>query len=42
MSTISLFKSVQNKYDVYIYCMKKFCEFLREQEMKTIDFKMKK
>ena len=33
MSTISSFRSIENKYDVYKSkdCIKKFCEFLREQ-----------
>ena len=32
MSVISLFKSIENKHDVYRCkgCMKKFCEYLRE------------
>ena len=32
MSTISSFRSVQNKHDVYRDkdCLKRFCEFLRE------------
>ena len=32
MSTISLFKIIENKHDVYRgkHCMKKFCESLRE------------
>ena len=31
MSTISLFRRIENKHDVYRgkYCIKKFCEFLR-------------
>ena len=44
MSTMSSFRSIENKPDV---CrgkdfMKKFLEFLREQEMKTIIFKKEK
>ena len=44
MSTISLFRSIENKHDVYRGkdCMKKFCEFLREHAMKIINFKKKK
>ena len=44
MSVISLFKSIENKHDVYRCkgCMKKFCEYLREQEMEIINFRKKK
>ena len=44
MSTISSFKYIENKRDVYRGkdCMKKFCEFLREHVMKIINFKKKK
>ena len=44
MSTISSFKSIENKHDVYRGkgCMKMFCEFLREYVMKTINLKKKK
>ena len=44
MSTISPFKSIETKHDVYRGkdCMKKFYEPLREQALKTIDFKKKK
>ena len=44
MSTISSFRSTEKKNDVYRgkYCMKKFCEFLREHTMKIISFKKKK
>ena len=44
MSTISSFRSIENKHDVYRGkdCMKKFCEFLREHTMKIINFKEKK
>ena len=44
MSTISSFRSIQNKHDVYKGddCMKKFCKFLREHKMKIINFKNKK
>ena len=44
MSTISLFRSIENKHDI---CrdrdsMKKFCESLRKLTMKIINFKKKK
>ena len=44
MSTISSFKSIENKHDVYRGkdCMKKLCESLREQAMKITKFKKKK
>ena len=44
MSTISSFRSIKNKHDVHRgkYCMKKFCEYLREHAMKIISFKNKK
>ena len=44
MSTISPFKSIENKHDVCRGndCMKKFCESLREHTMKIINFKKKK
>ena len=44
MSTISLFRSIENEHDVHRVkdCMKKFCEFLRELPMKIINFKKKK
>ena len=44
MSTISPFKSIENKHDVHKGkdCIKLFCEYLREQAMKMINFKMKK
>ena len=40
MSTITSFKSIENKHDVYKDTdpMKTFCESLREHAMKTIDF----
>ena len=43
LSTISSFRSIENKDDVYRGkdCMKKFCEFLREHAMKIINFKKK-
>ena len=39
MSTISLFRSIENKHDVYRGkdCMKMFCELLREHAMKIIN-----
>ena len=44
MSTISSFRSIENKHDMYRGkdCMKKLCEFLREHAMKIINFKKKK
>ena len=41
MSTISSFKSIENKNDGYKGkdCMKKFCEFLREYSVEIINFK---
>ena len=44
MSTMSSFRSIKNKHDVYRdrNCMKRFCEFLREHAMKIINFKKKK
>ena len=38
MSTIFSFRSVENKHDLYRgkYCMIKFCESLREHEIKKI------
>ena len=44
MSTISSFRSIENKHDVYRGkdCMKKFYEFLRQHAMKIINFKKKK
>ena len=43
MSTISSFRSMENKHDVYRGkdCMKKFCESLKEHVMKMINFKKK-
>ena len=40
MSTITSFKSIENKHDVYRDAdpMKKFYESLREHAMKTLDF----
>ena len=44
MSTIVLFKIIESEHDVCsrVDSMKKFCEFLREQATKVIDFKKKK
>ena len=44
MSTISSFKCIENKHDVYtgIDCMKKFCQTLRENIMKIMNLKKKK
>ena len=44
MSTISSFKTIENKHDVYRGkdCMKKFCESLREHSIKMINFKTEK
>ena len=44
VSTISSFKSIENEDDVYIGkdCVKNFCEYLRKQAMKIINFKKKK
>ena len=40
MSTISSFKSIENKHDVYRGkdCMKKFCESLTQHAVKIINF----
>ena len=44
MPTISSFRSIENKHDVYRGkdCMKTFCEFLREHAMEIINFKKTK
>ena len=44
MSTISSFKSIENKHNVYRGkdCTKNFCETLREHAMKIRNFKKKK
>ena len=44
MSTISSFRSIENKLDLYRSkdCMNMFCESLREHSMKIISFKKKK
>ena len=43
MSTISPYRSIENKNDVYRgkECIKKFCEFLRDHTLKIINFKKK-
>ena len=44
MSTISLFRSIENKHDIYRGkdCITKFSGFLREHPTKIINFKKKK
>ena len=44
MSTISSFRSIENKYDLYRGkdCIKRFCEFVRKNAMKIIGFKKEK
>ena len=44
MSTISSFKSVEHKHNVYRgeHCLKKFCESLTDHAMKIISFRKKK
>ena len=44
MSTISSFRRIENKHDLYRSkdCMKKFCKFLREHAVRIINFKKKK
>ena len=44
MSTITSFRSIENKHNVHRSknYIKKFCEFLREHAMKIIYFKKKK
>ena len=44
MSTIWTFDGIENKHDVYRGedCMKRFCESLREQAVKIINFEKKK
>ena len=41
MSPISLFRSIENKHDVYRVkdCMENFCKLLRERATKIINFK---
>ena len=43
MSTTSSLKSIENKPDAYEgkYCMRKFCEFLRDYTRKIINSKKK-
>ena len=43
ISTISFLRSIENKYHIYRgkYCMKRFCQLLRVQAMKIINFKEK-
>ena len=43
MSSISSFRGIENKHDIYTGkdCLKKFYESLREREMKIINFKKK-
>ena len=43
ISTVSPFRSIENKHDVHRGkdYMKNFCEFLREHAMKIINFKKK-
>ena len=44
ISTISSFRSIENKHDIYRGkdCMKTFCKFLKEHAMKVINFEKKK
>ena len=44
MSTISSFKGIENKHDLYRgkYCIKKFGNSLREHAIKIISLKRKK
>ena len=44
MSTIWTFDHIENKHSLYLgkYCMKKFCESLREHAKNIIDFEKKK
>ena len=44
VSTISSFRSIENRHDVYRRknCMEKLCEFLGEQAMEIINFKKNK
>ena len=44
MSTISSFRSIENKHDVCRRkdCMKSFCELLREHAIQIINFRKKK
>ena len=44
MFTISSFKSIKSKHDIYKGkdCMKRFCECFREHAMEVINFEKKK
>ena len=44
MSRISSFRRIESKLEVYRDkdCLKKFCEYLRQPEMKIINFGKKK
>ena len=44
MCTISSFRSIEKKHDMYIGkdCMKRLCKYLKVHAMKIINFKMKK
>ena len=44
MSTVSSFKGIEHKHDLYRGkdCVNKFCETSREQAMKIIDFRKRK
>ena len=44
MSTVSLFRRIENKHDVYRgkNCMKKFSKSFREPTMKIINYKKKR
>ena len=44
MSTISLFKGVENNHDIHRskYCVKRFCDSSREYGVKIINFEKKK
>ena len=44
MPAISSFRRIENKHDVYIgkYCIKNFCESLRERAMGIINSEKKK
>ena len=44
MSTISSFRSIENRHDVCRGkdCMKRFCELLREHAIQIINFRKKK
>ena len=44
MSTISLFKGVENNHDIHRskYCVKRFCDSSKEYGVKIINFEKKK